>query len=67
MKKQYNLEKLINCEYDKKTQLPRHIAYIPINNQIKDLPKYYCYDSRRDHCYYSIIIDNKTYCSYTKN
>ncbi|MFW6286220.1 MAG: hypothetical protein ACOC16_03800 [Nanoarchaeota archaeon] len=61
--KQKKLEKVV-CELDPKTKLPKHSKEIPKKNLAVNIPKLYCYDSRREECFYYLEHNNKTYCSY---
>jgi len=57
-----NLEKVI-CSLNLKTKIPNHA--MPVKDlQVKNSPKFYCYDARSKECSYSLIIKNKSYCTY---
>ena len=63
MEKPQNLEKVV-CELNSETKLPKHAMQISEKDRIFDVPNFYCCDSRRNECAYSLIHENKCYCTY---
>jgi len=63
MERQKNLKDIL-CELNPKTNLPKHSAIIPKEDQSLDLPNLYCFDSRKSKCIYCLISEPRSYCNY---